>query len=46
MIKVISPIDGKVYVERPLAKAAEIDSALDRARVARYRLATASSVLA
>lgn len=34
MIKVISPIDGSLYAERPLAKAAEIDSALDRARVA------------
>lgn len=34
MIKVISPIDNSVYVERPLAKAAEIDGALDRARLA------------
>jgi acyl-CoA reductase-like NAD-dependent aldehyde dehydrogenase len=34
MIKVISPVDGSVFVERPLAKAADIDSALDRARVA------------
>jgi acyl-CoA reductase-like NAD-dependent aldehyde dehydrogenase len=34
MIKVISPIDGSLYAERPLAKAAEIDSALERARVA------------
>lgn len=34
MLKVISPIDNSVYVERPLAKAAEIASALDRARIA------------
>jgi acyl-CoA reductase-like NAD-dependent aldehyde dehydrogenase len=34
MIKVISPVDGSVYVERPLAKATEIDSALERARIA------------
>jgi acyl-CoA reductase-like NAD-dependent aldehyde dehydrogenase len=34
MLKVISPIDNSVYLERPLAKAAEIDSALDRARLA------------
>jgi len=34
MIKVISPIDNSVYVERPLAKPTEIDSALERARIA------------
>jgi acyl-CoA reductase-like NAD-dependent aldehyde dehydrogenase len=34
MIKVISPVDGSVFVERPLAKAADIESALDRARIA------------
>lgn len=34
MLKVISPIDNSVYVERPLAKPAEIDRALDRARIA------------
>ena len=32
--KTISPVDGSVCVERPLAKAAEIDAALTRARVA------------
>jgi len=32
--KTLSPVDGSVYVERPLAKAAEIDSALERARKA------------
>jgi acyl-CoA reductase-like NAD-dependent aldehyde dehydrogenase len=34
MLKVISPVDNSVYVERPLAKATEIDSALNRARLA------------
>jgi acyl-CoA reductase-like NAD-dependent aldehyde dehydrogenase len=34
MIKVISPVDGSVFVERPLAKAAHIATALDRARIA------------
>ena len=34
MIKVISPVDGSVFVERPLAKTADIDGALDRARIA------------
>ena len=34
MLKVISPIDNSVYAERPLAKAAEVDAALDRARKA------------
>jgi acyl-CoA reductase-like NAD-dependent aldehyde dehydrogenase len=34
MIKVVSPVDNSVYVERPLAKAAEVGSALDRARIA------------
>ncbi|HEY7638454.1 MAG TPA: aldehyde dehydrogenase family protein [Steroidobacteraceae bacterium] len=34
MIKVVSPVDNSVYVERPLAKAAEVDSALERATIA------------
>jgi acyl-CoA reductase-like NAD-dependent aldehyde dehydrogenase len=34
MLKVISPVDNSVYVERPLAKATEIESALDRAQIA------------
>lgn len=34
MLKVISPIDNSVYLERPLAKAADLDRALDRARKA------------
>jgi acyl-CoA reductase-like NAD-dependent aldehyde dehydrogenase len=33
-LKTISPIDGRVYVERPLATAADVDRALDRARAA------------
>ena len=34
MLKVISPIDGTLYAERPLAKPADIDRALDLARAA------------
>ncbi len=34
MLRVISPIDGSVYAERELAKPAEIERALDRARTA------------
>ncbi len=34
MLKVISPIDNSVYLERPLARAADLDRALDRARKA------------
>jgi acyl-CoA reductase-like NAD-dependent aldehyde dehydrogenase len=34
MLKVISPVDNSVYAERPLAKAAEIESALERAQIA------------
>jgi acyl-CoA reductase-like NAD-dependent aldehyde dehydrogenase len=34
MQRTLSPIDGSVYVERELATAAEIDRALDQARVA------------
>ncbi len=34
MLKTITPIDGSVYVERPLADEAEIDAALDKARKA------------
>lgn len=32
--KTISPVDGRVYVERPHATDADVDRALDRARVA------------
>ncbi|HET9448680.1 MAG TPA: aldehyde dehydrogenase family protein [Steroidobacteraceae bacterium] len=35
MLKVISPIDNSVYAERPLAKADDVDRALDLARRAR-----------
>ncbi len=34
MLKTITPVDGSVYVERPLATADDIDAALDRARAA------------
>ena len=33
-LRTISPVDGSVYVERPLASAAEINKALDVARAA------------
>lgn len=33
-IKIVSPVDGSVYAERPIASDAEIDKALDAARVA------------
>lgn len=31
-LQVVSPVDGRVYVERPLAAAADIERALERAR--------------
>ena len=31
--RTVSPVDGRVYVERPFATAAEIDAALERARL-------------
>ena len=34
MLRTISPVDGGVYVERPLAAESEIDAALERARSA------------
>ncbi|MDP2698043.1 aldehyde dehydrogenase family protein [Thalassospira sp.] len=34
VLRTISPVDGSVYVERPLAGAGDIDRALDRARAA------------
>jgi acyl-CoA reductase-like NAD-dependent aldehyde dehydrogenase len=34
-VKIISPIDGSIYAERPLASAAEIEGAVIRARAAR-----------
>jgi len=36
MLKVISPVDNSVYAERPLAKPADIDRALDLARKAQH----------
>ncbi|MFO1400959.1 MAG: aldehyde dehydrogenase family protein [Steroidobacteraceae bacterium] len=49
--KTISPVDGSVCVERPLATAAEIDAALERARTAqrawrRVPLAARAALLA
>jgi acyl-CoA reductase-like NAD-dependent aldehyde dehydrogenase len=38
-VKIISPIDGSVYAERPFATDAEIDAALSRARAAQARWA-------
>ncbi|MDB5528245.1 MAG: aldehyde dehydrogenase family protein [Devosia sp.] len=35
-VKIISPIDGSVYAERPLASGAEIDAAVTRAKAARH----------
>lgn len=43
-LKTISPVDGRIYVERPLETAAGIDRALDSARSA--QLAWAASPLA
>ena len=34
-VKIISPIDGSVYAQRPLASGAEIDAAVTRAKAAR-----------
>lgn len=45
MLKTISPVDGSVYVERPYASAAEMDSALARA-VAAQRAWRAMPVVA
>ena len=36
MLRTISPIDGSVYVERPLATASEIERALSRAQQAQH----------
>jgi acyl-CoA reductase-like NAD-dependent aldehyde dehydrogenase len=33
-LKCITPVDGSVYIERPLAGAAEVEAAVDRARAA------------
>jgi acyl-CoA reductase-like NAD-dependent aldehyde dehydrogenase len=50
-LKTISPVDGRVYVERPFASAADIDSVLDAARQAQIEwralpLATRCELLA
>ena len=33
-LKTISPVDGRVYIERPLASAADISRVLEAARAA------------
>jgi acyl-CoA reductase-like NAD-dependent aldehyde dehydrogenase len=35
-VKIISPIDGSVYAERPVASRAEIEAAVARAKIARH----------
>ncbi|MDB5473610.1 MAG: aldehyde dehydrogenase family protein, partial [Devosia sp.] len=35
-VQIISPIDGSVYAERPLATALEIEAAIIRAKAARH----------
>ena len=37
MMQTISPVDGRVYVERATASAAEIEAALQRARAAQLQ---------
>src|SRR5687767_3197550 len=34
-VKLISPVDGRVYAERPVATAAEIEAAVTRSKAAR-----------
>ena len=34
-VKIVSPVDGRVYAERPVASGAEIEAAVARAKVAR-----------
>jgi acyl-CoA reductase-like NAD-dependent aldehyde dehydrogenase len=41
-LQTISPVDGRIYVERPLETAAGIDRALDRARTAQLAWAALS----
>ena len=33
-LRVVSPVDGTIYLERPLASAAEVGAAIERARIA------------
>ena len=33
-LRVVTPVDGSIYAERPLADATEVAAAIDRARVA------------
>src|SRR5690242_15967820 len=34
-VRIVSPVDGRVYAERPVATGAEIEAAVSRARAAR-----------
>src|SRR3569623_523294 len=34
-VKIVSPVDGRVYAERPVASAAEIEAAVSKAKAAR-----------
>jgi len=34
-VKIVSPVDGRVYAERPVASAADIEAAVSRAGAAR-----------
>src|SRR4051812_10055256 len=36
MVKIVSPIDGRVYAERPVASGAEIEAAVSKAKAARH----------
>ena len=38
-VKIISPVDGSIYAERPLATGAEIDAAVSRAKAAQAKWA-------
>ena len=31
-VKIVSPVDGRIYAERPVASAAEIETAVSKAR--------------
>ena len=34
-VKIVSPVDGRIYAERPVASAAEIETAVSKAKAAR-----------
>ena len=35
-VKIVSPVDGRVFAERPVASAAEIEAAVSKAKAARH----------